>query len=166
MKTKAKEAEVKQNLHAIQLALERYAVDHDGMYPQDLAALAVFNIMRELPGNPLQVLSRDAKSGGKYSDGTFRQPEPMRDIRFGEEQFAGNCTYLPWGLTGPGTAAGYYLLAYGSSKTKGQDVDGDGQGDHVVMQLDSPIRFSTTPNIKQQRIPRPDIKELLHSQEE
>ncbi len=30
---KAKNAEVKQNLHAIQLALERYAVDHDGLYP-------------------------------------------------------------------------------------------------------------------------------------
>jgi len=30
---KAKEAEVKQNCHAIQLALERYAVDHDGAYP-------------------------------------------------------------------------------------------------------------------------------------
>ena len=30
---KAKEAEVKQNLHEIQLALERYAVDHDGHYP-------------------------------------------------------------------------------------------------------------------------------------
>lgn len=33
IKGKAKEAEVKQNLHAIQLALERYAVDHDGNYP-------------------------------------------------------------------------------------------------------------------------------------
>src|ERR1044072_5701629 len=34
IKDKAKEAEVKQNLHAIQLALERYAVDSDAsMYP-------------------------------------------------------------------------------------------------------------------------------------
>jgi len=30
---KAKEAEVKQNLHVIQLALERFATDHDGQYP-------------------------------------------------------------------------------------------------------------------------------------
>ncbi|MBN2081775.1 hypothetical protein JW859_06135, partial [bacterium] len=30
---KAKEAEVKQNCHAIQLALEKYAVDHQGTYP-------------------------------------------------------------------------------------------------------------------------------------
>ena len=33
IKDKAKEAEVKQNLHAIQLAVERYATDRDGNYP-------------------------------------------------------------------------------------------------------------------------------------
>jgi len=33
IKDKAREAEVKQNLHAIQLALERYSVDSDGNYP-------------------------------------------------------------------------------------------------------------------------------------
>jgi hypothetical protein len=30
---KAKEAEVKQNLHNIQIAVERYGVDHGGSYP-------------------------------------------------------------------------------------------------------------------------------------
>ena len=33
---RAREAEVKQNLHAIQLAVERYATDHDGQYPRYL----------------------------------------------------------------------------------------------------------------------------------
>jgi len=33
---KAKAAEAKQNLHVIQLALERYAADHDGVYPRYL----------------------------------------------------------------------------------------------------------------------------------
>jgi type II secretory pathway pseudopilin PulG len=33
IKDKAKEAEVKQNLHSIQLAIERYATDNDGNYP-------------------------------------------------------------------------------------------------------------------------------------
>ena len=33
IKDKAKEAEVKQNLHGIQLSVERFAVDHDGFYP-------------------------------------------------------------------------------------------------------------------------------------
>ena len=33
VKTKAREAEVKQNLHSIQLGVERYAVDNEGNYP-------------------------------------------------------------------------------------------------------------------------------------
>lgn len=33
-KEKAKEAEVKSNLHSIQISLERYAVDHSGKYPR------------------------------------------------------------------------------------------------------------------------------------
>ncbi len=33
-KDKAREAEVKANVHAIQIALERYAVDHGGQYPK------------------------------------------------------------------------------------------------------------------------------------
>ena len=33
IKTKAREAEIKQNLHAIQLAIERYATDTEGQYP-------------------------------------------------------------------------------------------------------------------------------------
>lgn len=45
IKDKAKEAEVKQNLHSIQLAIERYAVDADGNYPFYLhGGTASFNI--------------------------------------------------------------------------------------------------------------------------
>jgi prepilin-type N-terminal cleavage/methylation domain-containing protein len=45
IKDKAKEAEVKQNLHAIQLALERYSTDADGTYPYFLyGGSALFNM--------------------------------------------------------------------------------------------------------------------------
>jgi len=45
IKDKAKEAEVKQNLHSIQLAIERYAVDAEGEYPYFLwGGTASFNI--------------------------------------------------------------------------------------------------------------------------
>jgi prepilin-type N-terminal cleavage/methylation domain-containing protein len=45
IKDKAKEAEVKQNLHAIQLAIERYATDQDGNYPFYLfGGTSLFNI--------------------------------------------------------------------------------------------------------------------------
>lgn len=54
IKDKAREAEVKQNLHAIQLALERYSTDNDGNYPFFLyGGDAVFNAgTRALPGCP------------------------------------------------------------------------------------------------------------------
>ncbi|MCB1220467.1 MAG: type II secretion system protein [Planctomycetales bacterium] len=45
IKDKAREAEVKQNLHAIQLAIERYATDYDGIYPYYLyGGESLFNI--------------------------------------------------------------------------------------------------------------------------
>lgn len=45
IKDKAKEAEIKQNLHAIQLAVERYATDQDGNYPFYLyGGTSLFNI--------------------------------------------------------------------------------------------------------------------------
>lgn len=45
IKDKAREAEVKQNLHAIQLAIERYATDYDGIYPYFLyGGESLFNV--------------------------------------------------------------------------------------------------------------------------
>jgi len=45
IKDKAREAEVKQNLHAIQLGLERYSTDNDGNYPFFVyGGDAVFNV--------------------------------------------------------------------------------------------------------------------------
>jgi type II secretion system protein G len=45
IKDKAREAEVKQNLHAVQLALERYSVDNDGNYPYFVyGGDALFNV--------------------------------------------------------------------------------------------------------------------------
>jgi prepilin-type N-terminal cleavage/methylation domain-containing protein len=45
IKDKAREAEVKQNLHAVQLAVERYATDYDGIYPFYLyGGESLFNI--------------------------------------------------------------------------------------------------------------------------
>jgi prepilin-type N-terminal cleavage/methylation domain-containing protein len=54
-RNKAREAEVKSNIHAIQIALERYAVDSGGVYPQFLVgAERDFNIIKasiDLGGN-------------------------------------------------------------------------------------------------------------------
>jgi prepilin-type N-terminal cleavage/methylation domain-containing protein len=56
IKDKAREAEVKQNLHAVQLALERYSTDNDGNYPYFVyGGDSVFNIGTHggLPGGPI-----------------------------------------------------------------------------------------------------------------
>jgi prepilin-type N-terminal cleavage/methylation domain-containing protein len=46
-RNKAREAEVKSNIHSIQIALERYAVDTGGVYPSFLVgAEADFNVLR------------------------------------------------------------------------------------------------------------------------
>jgi prepilin-type N-terminal cleavage/methylation domain-containing protein len=46
-RNKAREAEVKSNIHSIQIALERYAVDTGGVYPPFLiGAEADFNVLR------------------------------------------------------------------------------------------------------------------------
>jgi prepilin-type N-terminal cleavage/methylation domain-containing protein len=58
-RNKAREAEVKSNVHAIQIALERYAVDSGGVYPTFLVgAEREFNIIKasvDLGGNGVSV---------------------------------------------------------------------------------------------------------------
>src|SRR5688572_30675725 len=50
---KRKCAEVKQNLHAIQLAVERYSVDHpESSYPRDIREVKTRGYLPEFPTNP------------------------------------------------------------------------------------------------------------------
>lgn len=53
MQFKRKEAQCKQNLHAIQLAVERYAVDQqDSDYPADVNTLVGSSYLPQMPENP------------------------------------------------------------------------------------------------------------------
>jgi hypothetical protein len=71
-KDKAKEAEVKNNLHTIQLALERFCIDMDGNYPQYL-------IGGEMPGvpDPLQNVSRKALYSDPNVNKRLMQSDPL-----------------------------------------------------------------------------------------
>jgi prepilin-type N-terminal cleavage/methylation domain-containing protein len=88
IKDKAKEAEVKQNLHSIQLAIERYATDEDGNYPYFLwGGTASFNIgtVGNVDGSgynpgapwnssmqhPFDMLRTTSNTGWEYSDATW-----------------------------------------------------------------------------------------------
>ncbi|MBN2081500.1 hypothetical protein JW859_04745 [bacterium] len=44
--------DTKANLHAIQLSVERYAIDHDGYYPLDLETVKAEGYLDRLPKNP------------------------------------------------------------------------------------------------------------------
>jgi len=71
IKDKAKEAEVKQNLHSIQLAIERYATDTDGNYPYFLyGGSSLFNFGSVMGCN----------SG--YPQFFFIQPDPQHPFDF------------------------------------------------------------------------------------
>ena len=153
------EAQTKQNLHSIQLALESYAVDHGGLYPQDVATLAPHYI-GTLPVNPFPEGDLAVWKWWLVKSEFTQHPVYMRDIPFGDPLFEGNFTYLPWGITAGDEAVGYYLIAYGSRKNQGQDLDGDCQDDHVIRRLESPY-FRVNPDGNQQLIAHPDIRELL-----
>lgn len=118
-KDKAKEAEVKQNLHVIQLGVEGYALDHGGHYPLEIGTdfLASY-ASRYGPSNPFT------------EDHRNMQPVPL-----GAPDPWGDFSYVPE-LT-DGEVTSYKLYAYGSEHTRGIDIDGDGEGDHVILVLSS-----------------------------
>jgi len=115
---KAKEVEAKQNLRLLQLACDKYLERH-GVYPASLEPQAVeIPLGLDYPTNPLAQGARQ-----------------MRAVPFGAAEPYGDFTYLP--VYEENELTGYYLLGYGSERTRGFDVDGDGEGDHVIMILSS-----------------------------
>ena len=115
---KAREAETKANLHAIQIALEQYAFDNEKVYPLKVEEL-IDDYMEEFPAN------------------VFTGKE-MVDIKFADGPSEGDFTYIPFPVDGE-SARGYYLIAYGEifRNTDGMDVDGDGVPDEVILALSS-----------------------------
>ncbi len=105
-----REKEVESNIHAIQIAIETYAVDHDNYYPEDINDLIDSEIMTEFPNNPMTEVN-------------------MEPVEFGSGTREGNFTYIP--DNGGDEITGYYLFGYGLEATEGEDVNGDGVGDQV-----------------------------------
>jgi type II secretion system protein G len=76
IKDKAKEAEVKQQLHAIQLAVERYATDEDGNYPYYLyGGESKFNL-----GTACEVATPPSQSSWWRGQGFIGSPFDMFNI--------------------------------------------------------------------------------------
>jgi hypothetical protein len=138
---KAMEAETRSNVHLIQIGLERYAVNHQGIYPPDSQTLIEQNYLSAMPDNPFT-------------------KAPMKDIPFGSSPFEGEFTYVP--VFKDNQVYGFYLIGYGKEKDLGQDVDGDSIGDHVIIVIDSGSAYSGPPYHK--RDPSfPSLEELLRN---
>jgi hypothetical protein len=117
IKLKAKEAETKQNLHSIQLSLERYATDNKALYPDSIAKLK--------------------SEGYLFTPPNTVTGKEMREVKFGEQPSIGEFTYVPVSVKGKTT--GYYLLAYGFDDPLSEDVNGDGKHDNVILVLSSAV---------------------------
>lgn len=80
------------NLYAIRIALERYGVDHNALYPEDISTIIKEEYLNEFPINP-------------YTK------EQMKNIELGSEPELGEFTYVP--LYQNGEVRSYYLFIYG-----------------------------------------------------
>jgi hypothetical protein len=92
------EAQVKLNLHAIQVAIERYSVDKNGKYPENSKELIELGYMSKFPINPFT-------------------NEPMKDIAF-KDRAAGEFMYIPMKNSETGLIDNFYLLGYGETENK------------------------------------------------
>ncbi len=72
VKDKAKEAEVKQNLHSIQLACESYAVDKEGDYPAYLVGGSGIYLSAAAPCTPALIPSLKALPASAFADPILR----------------------------------------------------------------------------------------------
>jgi len=138
----AKSAELKSNVHTIQIALERFAGEHDGIYPPNTKLLLQEGYLVEFPDNPL-----------------IKGIQPMHEISFGDKPFQGCFTYIPVKIDGKIQA--YYLFAYGFEKRPYRDpkdlfldVDKDGKHDWVIIVVES--------DNEQVRSLMPSLEELLN----
>ena len=116
---RARESEAKANCHAIQIAVERYGADHQGLYPENTDVLLTDGYLEHFPMNAF----------------TWEPMIPMIEVDFGSPDYPGNFSYLPYVFEGEIT--GYYLLGYTDENEPGQDINADGIPDHVIIVVNS-----------------------------
>lgn len=96
----------KQNLHAIQLAVERYAAnDPQGSYPASLSQLQPHDYLFTASGSPIIPMNPHARGC---------KPQPVPEVPPGEYT-AGGVTYVPHFTQqgeGPPQVSGYALILY------------------------------------------------------
>jgi hypothetical protein len=102
-------------LREIQNSLEAYAIDHNGLYPEDISLL-IPQYLKTMPENVYTA-------------------EPMKDIEFGSEGFEGDFSYEPV-YTGQ-EITDYLLFLYGLRYSSRMDMESEGVKHHVILVLSS-----------------------------
>jgi len=118
---RGRNVETKQNLYAIQDALERYGADNEGVYPLVIDQLR-HEHLTQLPPSPYWYKKFDYQEIEKHT--LLGQMQPLGADYFPPEYKVqlspiGNFCYVPRlesGLNGELTASGYLLLAFGQKR--------------------------------------------------
>jgi hypothetical protein len=119
-----------EHMHWLQLSIERYLVDQRGVsYPQHINQLLIGEMATAEPGIYANPFTSDA---AEHRDAV--------EVPFGwSEMHPGNFSYIQI-YDEAGNVTGYILIGYGPTRESGQDMDGDGQPDGVVISLASSVR--------------------------
>lgn len=113
---KAKEAELKNITHTIQLALEQYWVDNCN-YPENPNLL---------------------EPEGYLDLGAMRNPftsKPMEITAYDPNDHYASIGYIPIVINS--ITEGYYIITFSTPEKPGKDIDNDGIPDHVILALQS-----------------------------
>lgn len=113
-KDRALSAYTKASLYSIQLLVERYGIDNEGVFPQDISVLIDLDYLDEFPNNA-------------YTD------QPMIPTELDGSPKPGNFTYIPIRVDAEITQ--YHLLGYCGDGIDGLDYDEDGTPDQVYVIL-------------------------------
>ena len=117
-----------ENVRIMQIALERYSIDHDGNYPTDIEELLKLGYLKEFPVY--------------YQSGS--EHRTMRNIPVdGSTGSWGDFSY--WTQTVDSKTIRYSLCIYGDKQTYGNgkaknrvDIDGDGKRENVIVFVSVP----------------------------
>jgi hypothetical protein len=106
------EARTKSNALLINNALQRYAADMGGFYPDNIGSLIGDNYLTTMPDN-------------------LFTGQPMKNVAYNSPDSVGNVTYLP--LKVEDQIQGYYFLIYGYTTSPGRQLLSSETQDHVFL---------------------------------
>ena len=137
----ARRAELRMELHNLQLQIERFSVDHrigdepgEYFYPLSLSQLVIGACCEEHgPGGPYM---EPGLYPNPFSAGSESELNALQVPSGWSAQAVGNFSYM-FQFDDSGRVIGYVLIGWGPEQQGGLDIDGDGQPDGAQLLLSS-----------------------------